>query len=198
MLTSSAYGTLWTMERLKGNIRYLLWKGGAERKEWPSRLTGWLGCPVPRAEELLEDKGGELTAKEKKALANVTGLAQEDLSADLLEKQGVNILVENIRHLLNGLPHGRKKEFAASVRVDVTTVSRWLGGAQRPTKKKLEEIGRYFGLPSDINFESEPIFLWTEPISESQMKSWIIDTIQQVDEKTLREIFPALRRLLKK
>ena len=198
MPMSSAYGTLGNMEGLKRNIRYLLGKGGAAPKEWPSRLVGWLGIPLPRAEDLLEGEGGELTAKEKKALANVTGLSPEDFYADLLEKQGVNILVENIRHLINGLPHGQKKEFAAKLEVDVTTVSRWIGGAQRPTKKKLEEIGKYFGLPPGTDLDSEPIFLWTEPISESQMKSWIIDTIQQTDGKTLREIFPALRRLLKK
>ena len=186
------------MQGLKRNIRYLLWKGGADRKEWPSSLAGWLGCSLPRVEELLEGEGGELTAKEKKALANVTGLSPENISADLLEKQGVNVLVENIRYLVNGLPHGQKKEFAASLGVDVTTVSRWLGGAQRPTKKKLEEIGKYFGLPPGTDLDSEPIFLWTEPISESQMKSWIYENIQQADGKTLREIFPALRRLLKK
>ena len=146
----------------------------------------------------MEGEGGELTAKEKKALANVTGLSPENISADLLEKQGVNVLVENIRYLVNGLPHGQKKEFAASLGVDVTTVSRWLGGAQRPTKKKLEEIGKYFGLPPGTDLDSEPIFLWTEPISESQMKTWIVETIHEVDGRTLREIFPAMRRLLKK
>ena len=195
---SSAYGRLGSMEGVNKNIRYLLWKGGADRKDWPSRLVGWLGCSLPRAEELLEGGAEVLTLKEKKALANVTGLHPEDFSADLLEKQGVNVLVENIRHLINGLPHGQKKEFAASLGVDVTTVSRWLGGAQRPTKRKLEEIGKYFGLPPGTDLDSEPIFLWTEPISESQMKSWIYENIQQADGKTLREIFPALRRLLKK
>lgn len=185
------------MDELNRNIRYFFWKGSAERKEWPSRLSTWLGCPLPRAEELLEGEGDELTAKEKKALAKATGISPDDLSADQLERQGVNILVENIRHLINGLPHGQKKEFASSMGVDVTTVSRWLGGAQRPTKRKLEEIGKYFGLPPGTDLDSEPIFLWTEPVSEAQMKNWISERIHQADGKTLREIFPALRRLLK-
>ena len=161
-------------------------------------MAEWMGCPLRRAEDLLEGHGETLTAKEKKALVNAKGFSLEDLSGDLLEKQGVDILAENIRYLINGLPHGQKKEFAAKLGVDVTTVSRWLGGAQRPTKKKLEEIGRYFSLPPGTDLDSEPIFLWTEPISESQMKSWITENIQQMDLKTLREIFPALRRLLKK
>ena len=185
------------MNRLARNIRYLLWKEGVDRKDWPSKLAEWLGCPPQRAEDLLKGEGEDITSKEKKALEKSTGLAPEELSGDLLEKHDGDILVENIRHLIDGLPHGQKKEFAAKLGVDVTTVSRWIGGAQRPTKKKLEEIGKYFGLPPGTNLYSEPIFLWTEPISESQMKSWITENIQKADEKTLREVFPALRRLLK-
>ena len=146
----------------------------------------------------MEGHGETLTAKEKKALVNTKRLALEDISGDLLEKQGVDILAENIRYLINGLPHGQKKEFAAKLGVDVTTVSRWIGGAQRPTKKKLEEIGKYFGLPPGTDLDSEAIFLWTDPVSETQMKSWLMEQIQQIDGKTLREVFPALRRLLKK
>ncbi len=186
------------MDRLARNIRYLLWKEGADRKDWQSKLAEWLGCSLQRAEELLEGNGKALTSKEKKALEKATGLAPEGLSGDLLEKHDGDILVENIRHLIDGLPHGQKKEFAAKLGVDVTTVSRWIGGAQRPTKKKLEEIGKYFGLPPGTDLDSEAIFLWTEPISESQMKNWVTERIQHADEKTLREIFPALRRLLKR
>ena len=198
LLTSSACAKLGCMDRLARNIRYLLWKEGADRKDWQSKLAEWLGCSLQRAEELLEGNGKALTSKEKKALEKATGLAPEGLSGDLLEKHDGDILVENIRHLIDGLPHGQKKEFAAKLGVDVTTVSRWIGGAQRPTKKKLEEIGKYFGLPPGTDLDSEAIFLWTEPISESQMKNWVTERIQHADEKTLREIFPALRRLLKR
>jgi len=186
------------MDRLKRNISYLLWKEGADRKDWPSKLAEWLGCPLQRAEDLLKGEGEDLTSKEKRALEKATGLAPEGLSGDLLEKHGEDILVENIRHLIDGLPHGQKKEFAAKLGVDVTTVSRWVGGAQRPTKKKLEEIGKYFGLPPGTDLHSEVIFLWTDPVSETQMKSWLMEQIQHIDGKTLREVFPALRRLLKK
>lgn len=186
------------MDEFQKNIRYLLWKRGADHKDWQSKLAEWLGCSLERAEELLEGNGEALTSKEKKALEKESRFAPEELSGDLLNKLGEDILVENIRHLINGLPHGKKKEFAAKLGVDVTTVSRWIAGAQRPTKKKVEEIGRYFGLPRGTNLDSDAIFLWDEPISESQMKSWIAEQIQHVDGKTLREVFPALRRLLKK
>jgi transcriptional regulator with XRE-family HTH domain len=186
------------MDGLERNIRYLLWKEGAERKDWPLKLAGWLSCPLLRAEPLLEGHWEALTPKEKKALAKATGLALGNLTGNMIETQGVDVFVENIRHLLNSLPHGQKKEFAGKLGVDVTTVSRWISGVQRPTKKKVEEIGKYFGLPPGIDLVSDEIFLWTEPISESQMRNWIIETIRQTEGKTLREIFPALRKLFKK
>jgi transcriptional regulator with XRE-family HTH domain len=186
------------MEGVGRNIRYLLWKEGVEGKDWPSKLAEWVGCPLQRAEDLLEGYGELLTLKEKKSLVNATRLSLEDISGNLLEKQSVDILTENIRHLINGLPHGQKKEFAAKLGVDVTTVSRWISGAQRPTKKKLGEIGKYFGLSPGTNLDSDAIFLLTEPINESQMKSWIMERIEHLDQKTLREIFPAMVRLFKK
>ena len=197
MPTSSACAKLGCMDRLKRNIRYLLWKEGADRKDWQSKLAEWLGCPLHRAEDLLEGRGEALTPREKRAFADGTGLATEDLLENLLEKNGVDIFVENIRYVIGGLPRGQKKEFAAKMGVDVTTISRWISGSQRPTKKKLEDIVRYFGLPPGTGLDSEPIFLWMEPLSESQMKSWISEKLQQMDGSTLRKIFPALRILLK-
>ena len=154
---------------------------------------------MPRAEELLEGYGVtvSLTAKEKKMLAASTGLKPEDLSADLLRKNAINVFAENIRHLAGTLPHGVKKEFAAKVGVDATTVSRWIGGAQRPGKKKLNEICRYFGLPAGTDLDADAIFLGLDPVSEAQVRSWIFEKIEQMDGKTMKEIYPALKRLLK-
>ena len=156
------------------------------------------GCPLQRAEDLLEGEGKDLTSKEKKVLEKATGLAPEALSGDLLEKHDGDVLVENIRYLIDGLPHGQKKEFAAKQGVDVTTVSRWIGGAQRPTKTKLGRIVRYFSTPSGTDLAVDPIFLSMEPVNESQMKERLHESIDRLDAETLRTIYPALARLLKK
>jgi hypothetical protein len=52
--TSSACAKLGYMDRLARNIRYLLWKEGADRKDWSTKLAKWLGCPLQRAEGLLK------------------------------------------------------------------------------------------------------------------------------------------------
>lgn len=185
------------MDGVTRNIRYLLWKEGEERRNWETRLSVWLGCSPDRAADLLEGDGEALTAKEGEILAQKTGLKIGELSGDLLAVHGVDVLTENIRHLIDTLPHGQKKKFAAKLGIDVTTVSRWLNGAQRPTKTKLKQICNYFGLPLETNMESETVFLWTGPIGETQMRGWIWEKVEQLDGKTLREIFPALNKLLK-
>ena len=185
------------MDGAAKNISYLLWKEGEERKNWETRLSVWLGCSLERAVDLLEGDGEALTAKEGEILAQKTGIKIGELSGDLLAVHGVDVLTENIRHLIDTLPHGQKKKFAAKLGIDVTTVSRWLNGAQRPTRTKLKQICNYFGLPPESNMEAEAVFLWTGPIGERQMKDWISERVEQLDGKTLREIFPALRKLLK-
>ena len=185
------------MDGVTRNIRYLLWKEGEERRNWKTKLSVWLGCSPERAADLLEGDGEVLTAKEGEILAQKTGLKIGEPSGDLLAVHGVDVLTENIRHLIDTLPHGQKKKFAAKLGIDVTTVSRWLNGAQRPTRTKLKQICNCFGLPPETNMEAEAVFLWTGPIGERQMKDWISERVEQLDGKTLREIFPALRKLLK-
>lgn len=187
------------MFEVQANLRFLLWKEGIGRNDWARTLANWIGCPETRAEEFLEGHGTafSLTSKEKKSIAAKIGIQPEDLSMDLLEKNNFNVLAENIRHLVGTLPHGLKKQFASTLGVDATTISRWINHGQRPTKKKMDDICHYFGLSAGTNLETDPIFLRVDPISESQMRSWISEKINQVDGKTLREIFPALKRLLK-
>ena len=185
------------MDGVTRNIRYLLWKEGEERRNWKTRLSVWLGCSPERAADLLEGDGEALTAKEGEILAQKTGLKIGELSGNLLAVHGVDVLTENIRHLIDTLPHGQKKKFAAKLGIDVTTVSRWLNGAQRPTKTKLKQICNYFGLPPDTDLEAEDVFLWTRPIGESQIKNWISEKVAQLDGKTLREMYPTLKRLFR-
>ncbi len=187
------------MFKLRTNLRFLLWRERIGRNDWAHTLANWIGCPETSAEEFLGGHGPafSLTSREKKAIAAKIGIQPEDLSKDLLEKNSVNVLAENIRHLVGTLPHGQKKQFASTLGVDATTISRWINRGQRPTRKKMDDICQYFGLPAGTNLETEPIFLRLDPISESQMRSWISEKINQLDGKTLREIFPALKRLMK-
>jgi transcriptional regulator with XRE-family HTH domain len=188
----------WGVESLTLNIRYLLWREGVRRDEWAAKLADLLGCDIRRAQEILSG-GVDLQPKEIAAMAKAYKVGVNDMrTLSLLSKEKDDMLTANIRHLIDGLAHGQRRQFAAELGVDVTTVSRWSTAAQRPTKTKLGRIRDYFGLPFATDLEGDPIFLSLDPITGSEMRSWIHEQIEGLDADTLRNLFPALQRLLKR
>lgn len=188
----------WGVESLTLNIRYLLWREGVRRDEWAAKLADLLGCDIRRAQEILSG-GVDLQPKEISAMAKAYKVGVNDLrTLNLLSKEKVDVLIANIRHLIDGLAHGQRRQFATELGVDVTTVSRWSTAAQRPTKTKLGRIRDYFGLPVATDLEGDPIFLSLDPVTGSEMRSWLHEQIEGLDADTLRNLFPALQRLLKR
>ena len=179
------------------NIRFLLRREGVGRSEWSTKLAGLLGCDIRRSQEILGG-GVDLQPKELALIAKAYKIGVNELrTQNLVSKENVDVLAANIRHLIDGLAHGQRKHFAAELGVDVTTVSRWSSSAQRPTKTKLKRICDYFGLPLATNLEDDPVFLSLDPVTGSEMKSWLHEQIEGLDADTLRNLFPALQRLLK-
>ncbi len=187
------------MSYLTRNLRYLLWRDKANRARWRDVLAAWLKCDIQRAEDILEGKDTELRPAERRTLAKRTGFDPKTLrTRDLLTVDNVNILAVNLRYLLDSIPHGRKKHFAADVRVDAATVSRWHSGTLRPGKSKRLEICRYFGCPAGTDLGRDPLFLAGEPVGEDQMRTWLREELDRLDADTLRRMFPALARLLRR
>lgn len=183
------------MQPVTRNIRYLLWREKVERAKWVTQLAQWAGCNLARAETLL--RNAELRKDEQECVAAALGVTEEDLLfAHLLEDSGTDILRENIGYLLDTLDHGQKKMFAADLEVHGTTVSRWRSGLQVPERSKLVAICHYFRLPAGTDLATEPIFLSPLPISEAERKAWLHRHIEEMDARTLSELFSALQRLL--
>jgi len=186
------------VDNLALNIRFLLWREGVRRDEWGGKLAKLLGSDIHRAQEVL---GGrvDLQPKEIALIAKAYKLGGNKLrTQSLVSEEKVDVLSANIRHLIDGLAHGQRRQFAAELGVDVTTVSRWSTASQRPTKTKLKRICNYFGLPVATNLEGDPIFLSLDPVTGSEVRSWLHEQIDGLDADTLRNLFPALQRLLKK
>ena len=186
------------MESLTLNIRFLLWRDGVKRDEWSAKLANLLGSDIPRAQEILSG-GVDLQPTEVALIAKAYKVTVNKLrTQSLVSEEKVDVLTANIRHLIDGLAHGQRRQFAAQLGVDVTTVSRWSTAAQRPTKTKLGRIRDYFGLPVATNLEGDPIFLSLDPVTGTEMRSWLHEQIEGLDADTLRNLFPALQRLLKR
>ena len=188
----------WGVESLTLNIRFLLWRDGVKRDEWSAKLANLLGSDIPRAQEILSG-GVDLQPTEVALIAKAYKVTVNKLrTQSLVSEEKVDVLTANIRHLIDGLAHGQRRQFAAQLGVDVTTVSRWSTAAQRPTKTKLGRIRDYFGLPVATNLEGDPIFLSLDPVTGTEMRSWLHEQIEGLDADTLRNLFPALQRLLKR
>jgi len=183
------------VESLTLNIRFLLWREGVKRDEWIAKLADLLGCDINRAQGILggaaDPESQEVALIAKPYKVGVNKLRTQSLVAE----EKVDVLSANIRHLIDGLVHGQRRQFAAALGVDVTTVSRWSTAAQRPTKTKLMRICDYFGLPVATNLETDPLFLSLEPVTGREMKGWLHEQIDGLDADTLRNLFPALQRL---
>lgn len=180
------------------NVRFLLWKKGVVRAEWPSRLAALLGWSEDAAERFLTGEIGALGDKELKSLARFGGVAASDFTAkDLLAAAELDLFHENLSFLIDLLPHGEKKRFAEKLGVDATTISRWKNGTQKPTKRKLAMVLRYFGQPDGTDLASVPVFLSAVPVGISEMRTWLHGRVDRLEADDLRNLFPAFARLLK-
>jgi transcriptional regulator with XRE-family HTH domain len=138
----------------------------------------------------------EISSGQLRALAEALGFDEENLRfADLPRDRG-NALSENIRFFFSSLQHGGKKSLASKLGIDPTTVSRWLSGNFEPQPASLRHLVSEFGLPSGTNLLEDPVFLSAEPVSVIERKQWLNERINALSSDELRELFPALRRLL--
>lgn len=177
------------------NLRYLLWREKIDRSRWAEHVAGVVDCDAGHAEALLDY--GALTPHEGERVAEHFCVAEEELRFGQFAREQIDVLQENIRYLVGTLDHGEKKHLAEAVNVHPVTVSRWLSGAQGPESAKLAALCRYFGLPDDTDLRSEPIFLSRLPASDRERREWLRERVDALSPRSLRELFPALQRLLK-
>lgn len=185
------------MDNMAANLRVLLWKKGVDRRKWLEQVAAWIGGDTRRAVDIL--RGAKVRRDEQDRLAKGLGISAKDLAGkNLLKEHDIDVLLENLRHLINGLERGKKKAFAAAIGVHQTTVSGWLSGKSRPENRNLIAVCRYFGLSAGTDLEDEPLFLSPLPLGESQRKRWLHERIDGMDAAALQDIFSLLARMLVK
>jgi transcriptional regulator with XRE-family HTH domain len=165
-----------------------------------TELARRTGIPESRIRLFLNGDIDDVDLKQHEVtmFAEVVGLGHEP---DHLRHAGYtlgdcNILVENLRYLLNSLGRGRKKVLAGELGVDPTTLSRWLNGSFVPQASTLRQLVFRFGLPPATDLQEEPVFLSAQPISETERRSWLHRRIDDLRPDELGVLYPALRRLL--
>lgn len=186
--------------RIATNVRYLLWRQEVPKPQWVSWLTNRSSLGVTFVREVVFGRLTDENIGEQECgqLARVLGLDAEPDSlrfGDFASEQ-CDVLRENLTYLLNTLGHGGKKALAAAFHIDPTTISRWLNGSSQPTDSTLKQLGTYFGLPSGTDLRVDPVFLSAEPVSLAERRRWLTARLEALSVDEIRELYPALRRLL--
>jgi transcriptional regulator with XRE-family HTH domain len=184
------------------NVRFMLWLRELPRIDWIKWVSDRTGLSLATCRELLMDTTADdaLKPAELRALSRAFDLADDgsDLRySDFLGDSGRSVLAENLKYLFNSLEHGGKKQLARSFGVDPTTVSRWLAGTSEPQGPGMRQIVSHFGLPPDTDLRQDPVFLSLEPISFVEKRDWVRDRVDNLSQKELQQLYPALRRMLK-
>lgn len=180
-------------KQLAVNLAFLLWQKNIAREEWPEQLAMLIHSDYQSAQNLLSGKAP--TLDEMDQIIEFSGFSEEDLRYSSLFQQ-VPVFMENLKYLLATLPHGSMREFADFLDVDQSTLSRWRNGKQNPAGKYHDMIKEYFQLSSNIDLKESPLFLSLIPIGEIAQKNWLHEKIDALDAEILKELFPALKKLL--
>ena len=67
---------------------------------------------------------------------------------------------------------------------------------QKPPKERLQKLKEFFWLPSNVDLEQKLLFLELDPIDVFAQRVWLHQKVNDLSDRTLKELFPALKRLL--
>jgi len=75
----------------------------------------------------------------------------------------------------------------------VSTVSSPFCG---PGSGELPLLRGHSALPRETDLRIEPLFLSPSPVGAREQRDWLSDRIDRLEAETLRDLFPALERIL--
>jgi len=183
-----------TSDYFKENLHFLLWsKEPGKRDRWRTILAVWAGCDEVRSAALI--RGSFPTPSELRHLKSLTDDDEERLRFTRLLDSNI-ILSCNIDYLFEGLDYGMKGQYAKSLEVDISTISRWRRGQVRPSRSHINALLSKFALSPEVDLEKTPLFLSPVPVSLAQRREWLKTRIERLPAEQLMELFPALQRLL--
>lgn len=176
------------------NIRFLLWQKGVEKTSWSEVLSEWIDCKIPRAVILLDQ--GDMLIEEIECLSERVKVSKRNILHSKLYLK-VNIFSENIKYLFNSIGHGGQQKIAQELQLDPTTISRWKNGTlKKPGTRNHNLLKKHFHLSEEIDLCDHPIFLSNKPITIYEKKTLLIDGINSMDSSSLKDLFPALIKLI--
>ncbi len=179
------------------NVRFLLWRKKLQPDEWSIWLSQRTGIPIATLAGLFRgDIADDRVSDYVAPLAQALECDVEELRFSSLASERCNILQENLRCLFRSLKRGGKRALANELKIDPTTISRWLNGSSPPQGPSLRNLVSYFGLPPETDLREDTVFLSSEPLALLERRKLIRERIDTLPAAEFRELYPALKRLL--
>lgn len=182
------------------NLRWLMLQRCSDPTMWAVELNkmtrNYLG--FTRADRLLIDPDARReTPEEIRLLAEVFQVEPEELISVPLYTRESSVFRENIRYLVESIPHGQKETVAKTIGITPPQLSRWASGEAKPRKANVRKLLKLHGIDPDLDLESVPLFLSTEPLSGFDQRRWVANRVQDLPAAEIARIYPALRKLLR-
>lgn len=179
------------------NLRWMMRQRHQDPSMWPVELNKltrtYLG--FSRSHGLLI--GEDAKPDEIRVLAETFKVEAEELVSVPFYTRDSSIFRENLRYLVDSIPHGQKETIAKAIGITPPQFSRWASGEIKPRTKNLKLLLKLHGIDQDLDLTSVPLFLAMEPLSGFAQRQWVANRVQDLPAAEISKIYPALRKLLR-
>lgn len=182
-----------TVNPLSRNLRCLLYKEAAPKYDWVKRLSQWVRVSEGVAKAYLTGRDSP-NEESVQMIAKRFDIEVHEFSGDLLSYFQIDVLEKNLFFLFD--EYGKQKEFQGMYGVDPSTTSKWVKGKITPSEKNLERIKKFFGLPSELNLKTDPLFLEMDPVGVRDRKKWVQERLEDLSVEEFSSLYPALRKMV--
>lgn len=181
------------------NLRWILKSSGKRPDRWPEELVRLTRNTIRHSRAIALLLGAEPSPDEVQLLGDVAGFDGEELVTAPLYTRDHSLLAQNLRHLVEAIPHGQGKEAARKIGITEGQLSRWKkwGDQKKPHRTNLRNLLKFHGMDPDVDLEEEPVFLSMEPLSGYAQKEWVSSRVQEMPASEVAKIYPALKKLLR-
>lgn len=187
------------LPQLALNLRWIGRRAGKAPDQWAREIVRMTRKTISshRAVGLLH--GADPTVAELAVLVDVTGFEKEELLSVPLYTRERPLFAQNLRHLVDSIPHGQGRVAASRVGITEGQLSRWKKWAdeRKPHQTNVRKLLKFHGMDPDIDLDDVPLFLSMEPISGYSQKAWLSARVQEMSPSEVAALYPALRKLLR-
>ncbi len=167
---------------------------------WPDQLAKLTRGAISRMKAYAILTGARPKTEEIAILVELLGLEEEELVSVPIYTRESSLLTQNLRYLVEGIPHGHGKVVAGKIGIKESQLSRWKkwDGSSPPHPTNLRNLLKFHGLDPDLDLTAIPLFLSMEPLGGYAQKKWAADQLHEMPPSEVSAIFPALKKLLRR